>query len=176
MFLLSYLLCSICGQLSDGHSGRLILWVANFMAILCSGSFITDAWHAAAGCSGDIERDGALLNIPFWLVSLFLCRGAVDVKALWHEWCGGWPALAVERLMKSQTLWVEPPPKKKHLKCACQLASWTFYDWWRVRGGHCHRGVSVMVERTEGCGGSQMDAVIQAHCGTFSRSVWLFVP
>lgn len=73
------------------------------MAILCSGSIITDfpdAWHAAACYSVDIERDDALLNIPFWLVSLFLCRGAGDVKALWHEWCGGWPALVVERLMK----------------------------------------------------------------------------
>lgn len=61
------------------------------MAILCSESFITDfpdAWHAAACCSVDIEWDDALLNIPFWLVSLFLCRGAVDVKALWHEWWG----------------------------------------------------------------------------------------
>lgn len=81
--LLSYLLCSICGQLSDEHSGRLILWVANFMTILCSGSIITDfpdAWHAAACCSVDIEWDDALLNIPFWLVSLFLCRGLVMLR------------------------------------------------------------------------------------------------
>lgn len=27
-------------------------------------------------------------------------------------------------------------------KCAGQ-ASWTFNDWWKVRGGHCHRGVSA---------------------------------
>lgn len=160
-------------------------WAVDFMGGQFHGNIVfKELYHRLPrllACCCLLQRghweDGALLNILFWLISLFHCRGAFDVRALWHGGCGGWPALAVERLMKlcwteSNTLSSPPPHKKTHLRCACQLASWTFYDWWRVRRGHCHRGVSVMVERTEGCGGSHMDAVMQALCGTFSQSVW----
>lgn len=60
----------------------------------------------------------------------------------------------------------EQKKKQKHVKCAGQ-ASWTFNDWGKVGGSHCHRGVSADREP----GGSVGFDLVCLLCGNYSHNM-----
>lgn len=152
-------------------------------SMLLSWSFITNLQALGALLCAVQWTSSRMLSrwITLFGLSIHLLAGA-DADNAGVVWVLGWPAWAVARLKVHPQAWLDTLRQyqsdywfwkvavfvKNHLQTSLSRRldfMWRGETEWRVRGGHCRRGMSKLVWEVEGgrvpTGDCQLDAMMQ---------------